>query len=399
MPSRCLNVSDFRAEARRRLPAPMFHYIDGGADDEWTLTRNRAAFSAYQLLPECLRDVGTIDLSTRLFGRDVALPFFLAPTGMSRLFHHGKEPAVARAAGAAGTFYSLSTLATTSLEEIASTISTPKMFQVYVFKDRGLTLELVDRCKAVGYEALCLTVDMPMAGNRERDSRTGMTMPPRFGLRSLWSFVTHPRWSLNLLRHPDFRLANVAHRVDALGESAMGLVEYVNGQFDRTVAWSDVDWLRNHWDGPLVLKGVLSPGDAKRAVGAGIDALMISNHGGRQLDGAPAPIDMVPPIRDAVADGLQLVVDGGIQRGTDIVKALALGADGCSIGKAYLYGLAADGQAGVEKVIALLRTELIRTMTLLGCSKIADISSRHVFRLDQRAGAHAKHRAESPGPA
>lgn len=394
--SRCLNVGDVRAQARRRLPAPMFHYIDGGADDEWTLSRNRAAFSDYQLLPEYLRDVAAIDLSTRLFGATVALPFFLSPTGMSRLFHHGKELAVARAAEASGTFYSLSTLATTSIEEIASTISTPKMFQIYVFKDRGLTLELVDRCKAAGYEALCLTVDMPMAGNRERDSRTGMTMPPRFGLKSLWSFATHPRWSLNLLLHPGFRLANVAHRVDALGAGAMGLMEYVNGQFDRTVTWSDVEWLREHWRGPLVLKGVLSPVDARRAASAGIDALMISNHGGRQLDGAPAPVDLIRPIRDAVADQLQLVVDGGIRRGTDVVKALALGADGCSIGKAYLYGLAAGGQAGVAKVIALLRAELIRTMTLLGCSRIAELSPRHVLRLHDCAGAAATHSSTSP---
>ena len=386
MLSSCHNIDDIRTAAKRRLPAPMFHYIDGGSDDEWTLDRNRAAFSDYRLLPECLNDVSTIDLSTPLFGQRLNLPFFLAPTGMSRLFHHGKELATARAAEAAGTLYSLSTLGTTSLEDIAAAISTPKMFQIYILKDRGLTLEFVHRCKAAGYEALCLTVDMAMAGNRERDLRTGMVMPPRFGLKSLWSFATHPVWSMNLALHPDFKLANVAHRVDALGDGAMGLIDYVNSQFDRTVIWSDVEWLRSQWDGPLILKGVLSPADAMRARDIGADGLMISNHGGRQLDGAPAPIDLVRSIRQTVGEPMDLVVDGGIQRGTDIVKALALGANACSLGKAYLYGLAAGGQAGVTRVLELLETEVIRAMTLLGCAAIADISERHIHGLVQSRG-------------
>lgn len=381
MLSKCHNIGDIRAAAKRRLPAPMFHYIDGGADDEWTLNRNFSAFSDYQLLPECLRDVSTIDLSTNLFRQPLALPFFLAPTGMSRLFHHHKELAVARAAEAAGTFYTLSTLGTTSLEHIAATISTPKMFQIYILRDRGLTLEFIQRCKAAGYEALCLTVDMAMAGNRERDLRTGMVMPPRFGMNSLWSFATHPVWSLNLALHPDFKLANVAHRVDALGSGAMGLIDYVNSQFDRTVTWSDIEWLRAQWDRPLILKGVLSPADARQASAIGANALMISNHGGRQLDGTPAPVDLVRPIRQAVGDSMELVVDGGIRRGTDIIKAIALGADACSFGKAYLYGLAAGGQAGVARVLDLLKTEVIRTMTLLGCASISDISERHILGL------------------
>lgn len=378
---RCHNIADLRDAARRRLPAPMFHYIDGGSDDEWTLGRNTSAFDNYQLLPEVLCDVSEIDLSTEIFGQQCKLPFFLAPTGMSRLFHHDKELAVARAAERFGTFYSLSTLGTTSLEHVARTVSTPKMFQIYILKDRGLTLEFVERCKASGYEALCLTVDMAMAGNRERDLRTGMVMPPKFGLKSLWSFATHPHWAMNLALHPDFKLANVAHRIDALGSGAMGLIDYVNSQFDRTVTWSDVEWLRAQWDGPLVLKGVLSPGDAIRAHGVGANALMISNHGGRQLDGSPAPVDLVRPFRDALGDNLQLVVDGGIRRGKDVVKAIALGADACSIGKAYLYGLAAGGQAGVERALALLQTEVQRTMTLLGCASVAEISGKHLIDL------------------
>jgi L-lactate dehydrogenase (cytochrome) len=361
----------------------MFHYIDGGSDDEASLQRNRTAFADYRLLPETLVDVCQIDTSIELLGQRLALPFFLAPTGMSRLFHHEKELAAARAAEAAGTLYSLSTLGTTSLEEIASTIATPRMFQVYILKDRGLTLEFIERCKAANYDALCLTVDMAVAGNRERDHRMGMTMPPRFGLGSLWSFATHPGWALRLVTHPEFRLANVAHRVDALGAGAMGLIEYVNSQFDRTVTWRDVEWLRSQWPGKLVIKGILSPADALRARDCGIEAAMISNHGGRQLDCAPAPLDMLQPIRQRVGSDLELIIDGGIRRGTDIVKALALGADACSIGKAYLYGLAAGGQAGVARAIELLRSELARAMALLGCSQISDIGERHVLALAQ----------------
>lgn len=378
---RCHNIADLRDAAQRRLPAPMFHYIDGGSDDEWTIARNTSAFDNYQLLPEVLRDVSEIDLSTQIFGQTCKLPFFLAPTGMSRLFHHGKELAVARAAEKFGTFYSLSTLGTTSLEDVAGAISTPKMFQIYILKDRGLTLEFIQRCKAADYEALCLTVDMAMAGNRERDLRTGMVMPPKFGIKSLWSFATHPHWAMNLALHPDFKLANVAHRNDALGSGAMGLIDYVNSQFDRTVKWSDVEWLRSQWDGPLVLKGVLSPTDAVRAQGVGANALMISNHGGRQLDGSPAPVDLVRPFRDAIGCDLQLVVDGGIRRGKDVVKAIALGADACSFGKAYLYGLAAGGQAGVERALALLQAEVLRTMTLLGCAAVAELGDKHLIDL------------------
>lgn len=377
----CYNIADLRLAAERRLPAPMFHYIDGGSDDEWTIRRNTSAFDHYQLLPEVLRDVSSIDLSTTIFGQRCDLPFFLAPTGMSRLFHHAKELAVARAAEKFGTFYSLSTLGTTSLEEVAQTIATPKMFQIYILKDRGLTLEFVERCKAAGYEALCLTVDMAMAGNRERDLRTGMVMPPKFGLKSLWSFATHPHWAMNLALHPDFKLANVAHRVDALGGGAMGLIDYVNSQFDRTVTWKDVEWLRAQWDGPLVIKGILSPADAERAKNVGANALMISNHGGRQLDSSPAPIDLVRPFRDAVGDAVQLVVDGGIRRGKDVVKSIALGADACSFGKAYLYGLAAGGQDGVERALELLKSEVVRTMTLLGCASTADLRESHVIEL------------------
>lgn len=378
--SRCHNIADVRRAAQRRLPTPMFHYIDGGADDEWTLSRNSAAFGDYQFTPRALRDVSQIDLRTTLLGMSLEMPLFLAPTGMSRLFHHEKELGVARAAEQFGTLYALSTLGTTSLEDVAATIKTPKMFQIYILKDRALTLDHLARCKAAGYDAICLTVDMAMAGNRERDKRTGMVMPPRFGPKSLASFATRPHWTLNFLRSPHFDLANVSHRVDALGQGAMGLIDYVNSQFDRSVTWRDVEWLRGQWDGRLLLKGILNVADARQAQAIGIDGLMISNHGGRQLDGVPAPVDLVQPIRNACGEAMALIVDGGIRRGSDVIKAIALGATACSIGKAYLYGLGAAGQRGVTHVLKIFRDEMVRTMTLLGCASVAELGRGHVSR-------------------
>ena len=376
--SRCNNINDLRSLAKRRLPRSMFHYIDGGADDEVTLRRNTDAFDDYEIQPRFLRPVDEIDTTVTLFGKKLDVPFFIAPTGMSRLFHHTKENAVARAAAKFGTAYSLSTLGTASLEEIAKETDGPKIFQIYILKDRELTREFVERCKAANYDVLCLTVDVPLAGNRERDKVTGMTMPPRFTMKSLFSFVTHLNWTFNLLLHPDFRLANVVHRVDALGKGAMGLIEYVNGQFDRTVTWDDAARLIQQWGGPFVIKGVLTAEDAKRAREIGATALMISNHGGRQMDGVPAAIDCLAPIRDAVGSDMELILDGGIRRGTHILKALALGADAVSIGKAYLYGLAAGGQKGVELALQILKDELERDMALMGCGTIQELSTEFV---------------------
>ncbi len=376
--SRCNNVNDLRKLAKRRLPRAMFHYIDGGADDEVTLRRNTVAFEDYELQPSFLNPVDQINTRINLFRKELQIPFFIAPTGMSRLFHHTKENAVARAAAKFGTVYTLSTMGTASLEEIAEETDGLKMFQIYILKDRGLTKEFVSRCKAANYDALCLTVDVPLAGNRERDKVTGMTMPPRFTLKSLFSFAMHPRWSFNLLVHPDFRLANVVHRVDALSNSPMSLIEYVNSQFDRTVSWEDVAWLIQEWNGPFVIKGLLTADDAIKAKDVGASAIMISNHGGRQLDGTPAPIDCISSMREAVGNDLELIVDGGIRRGTHIIKALALGADAVSIGKAYLYGLAAGGQKGVELALQMLRNELERDMALLGVSSIKQLSSKYI---------------------
>jgi L-lactate dehydrogenase (cytochrome) len=371
---RCYNIAHLRELARRRLPAPMFHYIDGGADDERTLARNTSAFDDYEFLPRVLRDVAQIDLSTSILGTQIDLPFFLAPTGMSRLFHRDKELGVARAAGAYRTLYSLSTMGTTSIEDIAALGAGPWMFQVYIFRDRGLTRELVERCRAAKVQALCLTVDTPLAGNRERDRVHGMSMPPRLTWRSAWSFATHPAWAAGVLLQPDFKLANVAHRVDAIGSGTIGLIDYVNKQFDRSISWRDAAWLVEQWGGPFAIKGLLRAEDARQAASIGATAVMLSNHGGRQLDSAAAPVSCVPAIRDAVGDALDIIVDGGIRRGTHVLKALALGADACSIGRSYLYGLAAGGQRGVERALHLLREELLRDMALLGCQRLDQVS-------------------------
>lgn len=375
----CFNITDLQKKAKSNLPASMYHYIDGGADDEWSLKNNHSAFNKYQLMPNQLADVSNVDISTTVLGCKLAMPFFLSPTGMSRLFHHDKEFAVAKAAEKLGTLYSLSTMATTSIEDIAKTISSDKMFQIYIFKDRELTKEYVKRAKASGYKALCLTVDTAIAGNRERDHYYGMSMPPKLTFKSMFSYMTHWQWAFNLLRNADFKLANVSHRDDSLNGGTMTLIQYVNSQFDASVTWDDVAWLVNEWDGPFVIKGSQSVHDAKKIVEVGASAMMVSNHGGRQLDFAPAPVDCIAPIRDCIGDSLELIVDGGIRRGTDIIKALALGANACSIGRPYLYGLAAGGQQGVERAIDILSSEVKRDIALLGCKNISEINSQSLW--------------------
>ncbi len=377
----CHNIADLRQRAKWKLPAPMFHYIDGGADDEWTLRRNTAAFDEWELLPSYLKNIEHIDLETTVLGTTLDLPFFLAPTGMSRLFHHEKELGACRAADKYSTLYSLSTLATTSLEQVSAETAGPKMFQIYILKDRELTREFVQRCKDSGYQALCLTVDTPLAGNRERDLVNGMTMPPRITPRNFFSYGLSFEWLFNLIRDPDFKLANVAHRVDALGKGAMGLIDYVNGQLDRTVTWEDAAWLVEQWDGPFVLKGLQTVEDVKHARDIGASGVMVSNHGGRQLEGTPAPVDCLPALRDAIGDDLELIADGGIRRGTHILKALALGANACSIGRPYLYGLAAGGQLGAERALEILKSEIERDMALLGVTNVNELGPTHVRRV------------------
>lgn len=375
---RANNVADLRVMASRRLPRPIFDYIDGGADDEVSLRRNVAAFAGYELVPDVLNDVSSIQTETKIFGQSTRWPLILSPTGLTRMFHGHAELAVARAAARHGLIYSLSTMGTTRLEKLAQDVTGPKVFQIYIFKDRGLTAEFVARCKEAGFHGLVLTVDTPIAGNRERDRVSGFSLPPKLTLKSLLSFALHPFWSLSALTGAKFDLANVSHKVDALASGPMSLFDYISGQFDRSVSWRDVEWLAREWNGPLAIKGVMTPEDAHRSIASGATGVMISNHGGRQLDGAPAPIDQIEAVRHAVGDGPDVICDGGIRRGTDVVKALALGATACSIGRPYLYGLAAGGEAGVDRVLTVLSEEFERTLTLLGVNDLASLARRHV---------------------
>jgi len=379
---RAYNVADVRRLAERALPAPIWHYLEGGADDERTQARNTAAFDEWALAPNTLQDVSQIDTRTALLGMPASMPLILSPTGMSQLFHASGEISVARAAAKADVPYGLSTMATTSIETVASS-GAARYFQLYLFRDRGLTEALLERAAAHGYTAVALTTDTNIAGNRERDLRTGMVLPPRFGFGSLLSFAVHPRWALGALRNRSFQLANIVQYASNLDPSGVSVIDYVNRQFDRSASWRDLDWLRARWSGKLVVKGAMTPSDCEAAANSGTDAIMISNHGGRQLDGTGAPIDYLPAIRDRVQDRAQLIVDGGIRRGTHVLKALALGADGCSIGRPYVYGLAAGGQAGVERVLSIFRSEIERGMALIGRSRVSDITERDIQHLSE----------------
>ena len=375
--SDCNNIMDFRRIARRRLPSPVFNYLDGGADDEWSLARNTEAFDDYELLASQLTDVSSIDLRTTLFGQAVDWPVMIAPTGASKLFHRAGEPAVVRAAETYGMVYSLSTLGTATIEDVASAGNCPKVYQLYVFKDRGLTDDFIARCKEQQYTALCLTVDTPLAGNRERDIVYGFSAPPKFKWKSAFSYLRHLDWVFRAVVRKDLDLVNVTSS-SAGATINSGVVEYVNSQFDRSLTWKDVEWLADRWGGPLAIKGVQTVEDCRRAANSGATAVMISNHGGRQLESAPAPVDCIAAVADALHDRLEIICDGGIRRGTHVVKALALGANACSIGRGYLYPLAAGGQAGVERGLSLLRSEVERTMALAGCNSVEKLGRDYV---------------------
>jgi L-lactate dehydrogenase (cytochrome) len=373
----CNNIMDFRRIARKRLPSPVFNYLDGGADDEWTLGRNTSAFDDYELLPAQLSDVSKLNLKSTLFGEEIDWPVMISPTGASKLFHAEGEPAVVRAAEKFGMFYSLSTLATTTIEDVAAVGKGPKMFQIYILKDRGLTAEFVARSKAAGYKALCLTVDTPVPGNRERDAVYGFTSG-RLRLRSVPSWARHPGWLFRAVVRKELEMVNLAGSDRPSQSADMSLLEYFNSQLDRSLTWKDVEWLAKEWDGPLVVKGIQTVADCRNAANSGATAVMISNHGGRQLEAAPAPVDCIADVADALHDRLEIICDGGIRRGTHIVKALAMGANACSIGRGYLYPLAAGGQAGVERGLSLLRAELERTLALLGCDSVQKLGPSFV---------------------
>jgi len=372
--SNCHNFQDFRKLARRRLPSPIFHYIDGAADDEITHRRNTLAYDDVDLVPSVLAGVENVDLSTTIFGRKIELPLYCAPTALQRLFHHEGEWAVAKAAQKYRTMFGVSSLGTVSVEEIGTMIDTPKMFQFYFHKDRGLNNSMIERAKAAKFDVLALTVDTITGGNRERDLRTGFTSPPKLTLSSLFSFASKPMWTINYLTKPKFELPQLQDYVGEGTNIAISIGEYFSTMLDQSVNWNDAEKLCSQWNGHFALKGIMSVEDAKKAVDIGCTGIMVSNHGGRQLDGARAPFDQLAEIVDAVGDKIDVICEGGIQRGTHILKALSVGAKACSGGRLYLYALAAAGQAGVERALNQYRTELERDMKLMGCTSIDQLN-------------------------
>ena len=375
---RSVSVADMRRIARRRVPRGVFDYVDGGAEDERTLRANSDAFGGITFRPRILRDVSAVDTTTTLLGAPLPLPLVFSPTGFTRILDPEGELAVARAAARAGLPYSLSTLGTRSIEEVAAVSSGAKWFQVYVWRDRGLVQELVDRSREAGYAALVLTVDNAVFGKRERDHRRGFTLPPQIGPGTIVDGALHPEWTWRFVRSEPIRFANVTGREVGDGSAAVNLHEYINTQFDPTMSWRDLEWLRDRWGGPIVVKGVQTVEDAVLAAEVGVDAVMLSNHGGRQLDSAPTPIELVAPVTDAVGGRLEVICDGGVRRGSDIVKALALGARAVGIGRAYLYALGAAGERGVDHLVDLFTDDVRRTMALLGVASIADLGREHV---------------------
>jgi L-lactate dehydrogenase (cytochrome) len=371
--SDCHNVDDFRRLAKRRLPGPIFHYIDGAADDEVTRRRNTEAFDTCDLVPNVLAGVETVDMSTSVMGKKINMPLMLSPTALQRLFHWQGERAVGQAAEAAGTWFGISSLATVGIEEIGATISSPKMFQLYVHKDAGLNHALIERCKAARFDAIALTVDTIVGGNRERCKRTGFTSPPRLTAASMTSFAAHPAWALNYFGREKFELTNLKDHVTEGSNVALSVADYFNTMLDQSMDWKAAEAIRVQWGGQFCLKGVMSVEDARRAVDIGATAIMVSNHGGRQLDGSRSPFDQLAEIVDAVGDRIDVICDGGVRRGTHVLKALSVGAKACSGGRMYLYALAAAGRPGVDRTLANLRGEIERGMKLMGVKRLSDL--------------------------
>ena len=376
------NIEDLRRLARKRIPGGVFDYIDGGAEDEVAMDRNTRAFREMEFVPRVLRDMGNVDTTGTILGREVPFPLILAPTGFTRIAHPPGELAVARAAERAGLPYSLSTMGTRSVEEVAAVSNGSKWFQVYVWRDKGLLEEMILRAKAAGFEVLCITVDAAMLGRRERDVRRGFTLPPKMGIGILFEGMFRPSWSLRFAFSEPISFANVAGNNDIDGSTAVDLAAFMNEQFDPTLSWDDVEWMRSLWDGPVLVKGVQSVADAVIARDRGLDGIVLSNHGGRQLDSAPGIVDLVAPVAEAVGGDLDIVCDGGVRRGGDVVKALALGATSCMIGRPYLYGLAAAGEEGVDWVIEHLRTGMKRDMALCGAASVAELTPDLIYRPD-----------------
>jgi isopentenyl diphosphate isomerase/L-lactate dehydrogenase-like FMN-dependent dehydrogenase len=371
--SDCHNFHDFRELARLRLPGPIFNYIDGAADDEVTYRRNTTSFEQCDLVPNVLRGVGDVDLSVSVLGQRLAMPVYCSPTALQRLFHHQGERAVGAAAFKYGTMFGVSSLGTVSMEELRKSFPTPQVYQFYFHKDRGLNRAMMQRAKEAGVNVMMLTVDSITGGNRERDLRTGFTIPFRLTVAGMLQFAVKPRWVLNYVTHERFSMPQLETHVH-FGGGAMSIGRYFTEMLDPSMNWDDVAEMVRDWDGQFCLKGVMSVEDAKRAAAIGCTGIVLSNHGGRQLDGSRAAFDQLGEIVDAVGDQLDVLMDGGVQRGTHVLKALALGAKAVGVGRYYLFPLAAAGQAGVERALALMRTELERGMKLMGCTSVCELS-------------------------
>ena len=361
--------------AKHHLPRGVFDYIDGGAEDERTLTENSAAYARAQFRPRVLRDVHVVDPTATILGQLTPIPLALAPTGFTRIADPAGELAVARVAARVGIPYTLSTLGTRSIEEVRAVSAGRLWYQVYAWRDRAKVQDMVDRCADARYEALVLTVDTAVLGRRERDVRHGFSLPPKIGPGTLLDGARHPRWTWQFVRSEPIRFANVTGMGVGDGTDAVSLAEYINTQFDPSLSWDDVTWLRSIWPGPIIIKGIQTVADAVLAVDAGVDAVALSNHGGRQLDSSPAPFDLVAPVADAIGGRAEILCDGGVRRGSDIVKAVAAGATACMAGRAYLYGLGAAGEAGVAHVLAILDADIRRTMALIGARSTDELTA------------------------
>ena len=373
--ARAGTIGELRAAARRRVPRVVFDYVDGAAGDEVTAAANVAALRALELHPRVLAGVSEVDLSTSVLGQPVSLPLLGAPMGLTGLLHPAGEVALGRALSAAGTISVLAAMASCPIEEVAAAVSGPVWFQMYIWRDRGLVAEMLQRAWAAGMPVLVVTVDVPCAGNRDRDRRNGFSVPPRVTARALAGGLAHPGWSYRFTRHPRISWGNLPG--DG-GQDAATLSAQTNRQFDPAATWDDLRWFRDRWDGQLVVKGVMRKEDALRAVRLGADGIAVSNHGGRQLDGAPAAIRALPAVADAVGGDAEVYVDGGIRRGADIVKALALGARACLAGRPLAYGLGAAGEEGARRAVEILRAELRTALTLAGCPSVRAVDSSWV---------------------
>jgi len=375
--SDCHNFSDFRRMARQRLPGPIFNYIDGAADDEVTYRRNTESFESCDLVPNVLRGVSDIDMSVTVMGQKLAMPVYCSPTALQRLFHHQGERAVANASAKYGTMFGVSSLGTVSLEEVRRISSGPQVYQFYFHKDRGLNRAMMERAKAVGVEVMMLTVDSITGGNRERDKRTGFAIPFKLNLAGMLQFAIKPAWALNYFTHEGFKLPQLDEHVD-MGGGTMSISRYFTEMLDPSMTWDDVAEMVKLWSGPFCLKGIMSVEDARRAVDIGCSGIVLSNHGGRQLDGSRAAFDQLAEIVDEVGDRIDVIMDGGVQRGTHVLKALSLGAKAVGIGRYYLFPLAAAGQPGVERALEQMRVEIERGMKLMGCSSIGQLSRENL---------------------